>query len=478
MKLMISIIICITVINMMAQTKYDNINNAIEKGEFTKASKLIDEIIAEGNLSDSEIYDLNFQKERMDRIRKDFKLTEEDVLAYVKKYYPDVKSADLKKWEDDKSLEFKIIDGEKLYFNRSRSNLFRVNKEAKEQKIKIEGYKKDDLDEFLESYLKRIVDEVKDNGSHLVMPVKIKLKYSLVVDPDVVPGGEVIRCWLPFPREGHSRQTDINLLSVNDDEYIVAPNNYLQRTLYLEKQTVKGEPTRFEYQIEYTGKNEWYKITADQLKPYDKNSELYKHYTSERPPHIVFTDKIKKLSDEIVGDETDPYLIGRKIYKWINDNIPWAGAREYSTISNISDYCLTTGHGDCGIKTLTFMTLARYNGIPVKWQSGLMLHPNNNNLHDWGEMYFEGYGWVPVDQSFGLTNSEDEDIEWFFFGGIDAFHFIVNDDYSQPLYPAKIFPRSETVDFQRGEVEWRGGNLYFDKWDYFMEVEYSFEDKK
>jgi len=478
MKLAISIIICITIINMTAQTKYDNVNSAIEKGEFTEASKLIDDVIAEGNLSDAEIYDLNFQKERMDRIRKDFKLIEDDILGYIKKYYPDVKSTDLKKWEDDKSLEFKIIDGEKLYFNRSRSNLFRINKEAKEQKIKVDGYKKDDLDEFLESYLQRVVDEVRDSGSHLVMPVKIKLKYSLVVNSDVVPGGEVIRCWLPYPREGHSRQTDIDLLFVNNDEYIVAPNDYLQRTLYLEKLAVKGEPTRFEYELEYTGKNEWYKINADQLKPYNKNSELYKHYTSERPPHIVFTDKIKKLSDKIVGDETNPYLIGRKIYKWINDNIPWAGAREYSTISNISDYCLTTGHGDCGIKTLTFMTLARYNGIPVKWQSGLMLHPNNKNLHDWGEMYFEGYGWIPVDQSFGLTNSEDEDVEWFFFGGIDAFHFIVNDDYSQPLFPAKIFPRSETVDFQRGEVEWRGGNLYFDKWDYFMGVDYFFEDKK
>jgi len=32
--------------------------------------------------------------------------------------------------------------------------------------------------------------------------------------------------------------------------------------------------------------------------------------------------------------------------------------------------------------------------------------------------------------------------------------------------------RSETVDFQRGELEWKGGNLYFDKWDYKMEVGY------
>ena len=35
-----------------------------------------------------------------------------------------------------------------------------------------------------------------------------------------------------------------------------------------------------------------------------------------------------------------------------------------------------------------------------------------------------------------------------------------NDDFSQPLVPAKRHFRSETVDSQRGEVEWRGGNLY------------------
>ena len=165
-------------------------------------------------------------------------------------------------------------------------------------------------------------------------------------------------------------------------------------------------------------------------------------------------------------------FVERLCYKWINDNIPWAGAREYSTIQNISDYCLSTGHGDCGIKTLTFITLARYNGIPARWESGLMLHPGSWNLHDWGEAYFEGIGWIPVDQSFGLTDSDDEDVKWFFFGGNDAYHFIVNSDYGKPLYPAKKYPRSETVDFQRGEVEWKGGNLYFDKWDYHIDVEY------
>ena len=101
-----------------------------------------------------------------------------------------------------------------------------------------------------------------------------------------------------------------------------------------------------------------------------------------------------------------------------------------------------------------------------------MLHPGEKNLHDWCETYFEGYGWVPVDQSFGLIDSDDPRIKYFYLGGIDQYRFTVNDDYSQPFYPEKEFPRSETVDFQRGEVEWSGGNLYFDDWSYKMKIDY------
>jgi hypothetical protein len=49
---------------------------------------------------------------------------------------------------------------------------------------------------------------------------------------------------------------------------------------------------------------------------------------------------------------------------------------------------------------------------------------------------------------------------------------IVNTGVSGQLYPGKIFLRSEPYDFQRGEVEWTGGNLYFDKWDYDIKIDY------
>lgn len=49
---------------------------------------------------------------------------------------------------------------------------------------------------------------------------------------------------------------------------------------------------------------------------------------------------------------------------------------------------------------------------------------------------------------------------------------IINDGISGKFYPEKKYMRSDFYDFQRGEVEWKGGNIYYDKWDYDMEIEY------
>ena len=471
MKSIILFIMLTTIIT--AQTRFTEINQLVKSGEYSEAIKMINEKLQSDQLSDNDIFQLQFEKEKLDRIRKDFNKTAEDVLKFVNKYYPNAKEKDLEKWENDGSLEFKIINGKKWYFSRAATNLFKINKDAKQQIEKIAGSQKDIYRIFLEKYLPPILNESANAQESLVKPVTFKLNYTVTVDANAVPDGEIIKCWLPFPREGHQRQTNINLLSANVDEYVIASNDNPQRTIFMQKSAMKDQPTVFNVVLEVTNYNEVNLIIPEIIEPYNKESDLYKNFTAERAPHIIFTEKIKNLSKEIVGDEKNPYMAAKKIFTWISSNIPWAGAREYSTIENISDYCITNGHGDCGIKTLLFMTLCRYNGIPAKWQSGWMLHPGEINLHDWCEIYFEGYGWVPVDQSFGLVDSELEDEKYFFLGSIDPYHLIINDDYSTALFPEKTFPRSETVDFQRGELEWRGGNIYFDKWDYHMEVEYN-----
>ena len=94
------------------------------------------------------------------------------------------------------------------------------------------------------------------------------------------------------------------------------------------------------------------------------------------------------------------------------------------------------------------------------------------SLHDWCEVFYDRIGWVPLDMSFNLQKSSDKEIKEFYISGIDSYRLIVNDGIGSRLMPEKRFPRSEPYDFQRGEVEWRGGNLYFNQWNYNMDVQY------
>ena len=452
---------------LLGQVKNKQIESLISKGEFSKAETAIKNELAKNKLlSQTDKMDLRFEIERMNRIRLDFDKKEKDIVEYIKKYIPKVSKKDLKKWEAEKSLEVMMIDGEKKYFSVAARNLFRINNECKEIKSKKDTIKTaEDFD--LNRHLKDIIFKANSLKKAAVKPIRYRIDYTITLNDSVVPAGEIVRCWLPFPREVKDRQENIKIISAYPEKYILSDNDkYKHRSLYLEDVTELGKKLKFSVSYEYTCYAHYDKIDPEKIKEYNKDSKEYKDFTSERKPHIVFTDELRKVSSEIVGNEKNPFLIAKKIFAWINSYAPWASAREYSTIRNIPMYCYENKHGDCGIQTLLFMTLARMNGIPTRWQSGW----EPTTMHDWCQMYIEPYGWVPVDQSFGLQKSENEDIKWFYLGNIDSRRLIVNDDFSVPFYPAKIHDRSETVDFQRGELEWRGGNLYFNQWRYDFKI--------
>lgn len=449
------------------------IESQISVGNFSKATALIDGMINSGKQSETEICDLLFRKEQLNRIRIDFRLSEQQVKDQLKVYFPDLTETQLRNWENANQLEMKIIDGKRQYFKMAVSNLFRLDSAASAVRTAKLDKTPDPLPAFLKNYLTVLSDSFKTGSTLYADQRKITLTYRMTLPADVIPAGETVRCWMPYPREDFYRQRNIQLNKINSDHFIISPTEYHHRTIYCEKVTREAQPTVFEMEVSFDTQAEWISFDSKQPLPYDQNSVIYRTNTAERPPHIVFSERIKSLTNQIIGNETDAYKKVKLIYHWIYTNIPWCSALEYSTIDNIPEYVLKYRHGDCGMKTLLFMTMARFAGIPCKWQSGWMLHPVEVNLHDWCEVYYEGIGWIPLDQSFGEQKSTNDSIRLFYTSGIDGYRLIVNDDITQPLYPAKIFPRSETVDFQRGEMEWRGGNLYFDKWNYKMSVQYS-----
>ena len=406
-----------------------------------------------------------------ERVGLDFSRTEAQVNNQIDKILGPVSNEDKLKWEKEGWLEWRMIDGEKKYFNRAASNLgLLIMFHEQKQKRLLEIADEPEMI-FRLDHTEKIIKTSK-NQSNPVVPVKMKITYTIKVHPDAVPDGEKLRCWMPWPKNNYKRLKEINLLSTSNPEYQIAPDTAIHSTLFMEESAKKGVPTVFQVSFNYISNGQYFNMSDIKPLPYDQTSDLYKKYTAEQLPHICFTDNVRQLTDSITAGDNDPASVVKKIYFWFKENIPWTGAFEYSIIPNIPEYVINNKRGDCGMQTFLFLSMLRYKGIPARWQSGWMMPPEGENLHDWCEVYYEGTGWVPVDVSYDLQKSENRQIQDFYLSGIDSYRLIVNDGVDGPLHPGKLYMRSEPNDFQRGEVEWKGGNLYFDKWDYDMNIEY------
>jgi transglutaminase-like putative cysteine protease len=446
------------------------VTELVTAGQFKAAEVRIDAALKQSNLSPDARRAFEFQRERMQRMRLDFSLTADQVEAKLRKRIPDLTDAEFADWAAHGLFEHMAIDGGRVYFNRAPSNLFHLSAAAVARQkggttYVDSGLPKEINDNYID-FDRNVI--AKATGKSSVLPQRVQVTQTLTVDANAVPAGKTIRAWIPYPRADKGQQEDIRFLSSQPSAHQVAPESALQRTVYLQQTAQAGKPTVFRITYEVTLYAQYPPIDPSKVAAEKITPELAP-YVAERAPHVVFTEPLRVFSKQVVGDATNPYEIARRIYAAV-DEIPWAGAREYSTIPDISAYTLHAGHGDCGEQTLLLITLMRMNGIPARWQSGwTFTNGDYNNIHDWAEIYLAPYGWVPVDVTYGRLASNDPSLRWFYLGGLDNFRIAFNDDFSREFVPAKQHFRSDTIDSQRGEVEWDGGNLYYDKWDYHFE---------
>ena len=359
----------------------------------------------------------------------------------------------------------------------SRSNLFFRYSDARA--MRVDTPDATEYENKLWQEMSEAIEAAKRTGQRYVNPIDFKATMRITVDADAVNAGDTIRCWMPYPRI-FPHQTDVQLVSSNPTvKWIAQPESPI-RSLYFEQVAKKGVPTVFLATYRFRTYAVVPLLDTAIVQPYKVNNPIVTYYTREQEPHVVFTEELKKLSKEIIGDEKNPLVKARKIYDWIAKNIVYSYAVEYSTILNISDYCYIHRYGDCGQEALLFITLCRLNGIPARWQSGWYAMPGGKTIHDWAEFYIEPYGWLPCDQYMGiaathylatLSQEQRDKIKDYYFGGLDRYRMIANSDCCQELYPPKKGFRSDNVDFQRGELEANGTNIYFGKYSYSLTLE-------
>ncbi len=395
------------------------------------------------------------------RLKKDFPLTIEEAKEKIKSLYPEITDEQINDFIDKKYLEVKDIAGEKRMHRKSPRNLKLLNPEMSRWTGR--GY---DANETEKAIVDTILSISKGDGE-IVNKLCVKYKFTIDVPTINALDGDTLDVWMPMPINS-ARQSDIKLISTYPDLYTLSDGKSIHNTIYFQ-QPVDKDTTHFEYIVEYVVGAQYFspEYIKKNIKPYDVSSELYKNYTKTEYPHIINDS----LAYEIVGSEKCPFKQSEMVYDYIVKKYPWAGAREYSTIECLPAYVLEEGHGDCGQVALLYISLMRTLGVPARWESGWMMHPEIKGLHDWAEVYFEGIGWVPIDVSAGrYTAMTDSRAVNYFSTGVDNYRLASNLGVCDDLYPAKKYLRSETVDFQMGEVECSKGNLFYPGWKQRLEI--------
>ena len=418
---------------------------------------------------------LEFELDRLDRIRMDYSLSKERLFERLQSEVKSITETEYEQWIAEGRFDFRLIDSVQYFVGPSISNLFFRYPELESRRLTPR-----DISRFEQSTLnavRTIKQAATERRAPFVLPKIFRNTMTITLGADAIAAGETVRAWFPIPR-AFPHQISFRLLTTSRPVVSVDEHESPIRSVVLEQKTEKTKPTEFRIEYEYTTFGIWFDLQPAAVQLYDMTSAFYKSYTSEGP-HVVFTDKIKRLSQELAGNDTNALVKAKKFYEWISENIKYSYALEYSTIRNISDYCLTKRYGDCGQAALLFVTLCRGNGIPARWQSGWLTIPGGKTIHDWAEIYVLPYGWVPVDPYMGIfamqyfKGPEDQrkEIRDFYFGGLDQYRMAANSDHNQELNPPKSSMRSDNVDFQRGELEYGGINIYFDKYRYSLAVE-------
>ncbi len=319
---------------------------AFESGELTTATAFINKSIDDSGLQQDQRDWLVIRQATMDRIRLDFSKTEELVRNQLSKWYPTLPDSLINNWENSGHLEMRRIDGVKKYFNYAVSNLFRLDPAAAKIRQNQTGTIADPLDSIRIENTSAILKNGKPG-----LPAEtrvVTIEYSITVDADSVPAGEDVFCWLPFPRESMPRQQNVILLS-NPDQAVRSKPDCLHSSLYASKKAVAGVPTVFSYQASFEISGQWYRPKEIESGVTGKIPAEIEKFTREGLPHVAFTPLVRHLADSLSASETDPFKTIRSFYYWINKNIPWASALEYSTFECIPDYVISQGHGDCGM---------------------------------------------------------------------------------------------------------------------------------
>ena len=438
-----------------------DISMLYESGHFEEMNRLID-LNLQNDLPEGLRKHLEFLRYCAMDIVEAYKLTPDKAFDNAVKRIPDLTREEFHRLRDERTLDWRYINGKRFYRNNCISNLLRTRRSyaLREKGAAILTEEENEARER-----DSLIHALKEKG-HL--RYRGEMNESITVHSDRLTPGEMLRFWLPLPVSGmpicHSR-----ILASSHAPVQISPEDTPQRTAYFE--------VPYEEHLTVSARLAWEtEMTYVKPDPALATGVLADDVTEQDlaqvEPHMVFSPYLKALTREIVGDTDNPILKARRIYDFITTKGTYRFMPPYRSVRDIVGYFCANLRGDCGVQALTFITMCRCCGVPARWQSGLYMAPSSCGMHDWAMFYAAPYGWLFADCSFGGSAYRNGSAERhdFYFGNLDVWRLPFASRFQHQFTPPTRFMRGDPYDNQIGEAESLTRPLFEDELEHCHEL--------
>lgn len=381
--------------------------------------------------------------------------TMEQQLAAV---FPDLTAAQRAALLDDPGAVTLKSDGDVWYFEDTVSNIVYHNMTIMQAANRAKQYTP-----FYDELAPLALRQKSGETGRYTDPVAWEGDEEIAIPRNQLPAHGTLKLWVPLPIE-YGPQKSVTIVSLEPARYLRSTTGtdadlglaYFEIPLAEVQDPFVNISARFRF-TEYTQR---FTIDPAKVLPYNTNDPEYRKYTAATA-NIALTPATKRKAQEIIENETNPYLQAQKIYRYVSDTLPYSHAPHMqleATGKPRSVYVLETGIGDCGAQSQYFAALCRSIGIPARVPVGYQMILEPAGTHVWAEYYVEGYGWIPADVtvaegadwSYNTTTAEREQYRDFFSRNLDPYRYVIQKDVDVPLSPD---PGADEVVITRNTIQ-------------------------
>lgn len=235
--------------------------------------------------------------------------------------------------------------------------------------------------------------------------------------------GERLRVWIPLAHSDAFQ--DVKILSKSGDLALkeVRQPEYGNEVLYAEKS--KADKSEYSFSVDYDVVRHEHVVLV--------NGKLANGAHGEKAPRVELTRFLEadrlvpvtgvpaQLAEQETKGANTPLEKANDIYEYVFRTMKYDKTGEGWGHGDTLWAC-DSKHGNCTDFHSVFISMARSDKIPARFQIGFPLPSDKHSAeipgyHCWAEFYTDATGWVPVDISEAWKHPEKHD---YFFGAHDV----------------------------------------------------------